>query len=113
MNDYVLVKDENGQLKYYKDGQFFDLEEIEAQKKQGETRVTPPVAPLKKISLAPPLTTLPKPPAPIAPPISQPAKEVLQTPPPVEKKILEEKKSRLRPPLFMTWRRKLRLLLKN
>lgn len=31
LNDYVLVKDKDGQLKYYKDGQFYSIEEIETQ----------------------------------------------------------------------------------
>lgn len=33
INDYVLVRDKDGNLKYYKDGRFFDIEEIEGEKK--------------------------------------------------------------------------------
>jgi len=35
INDYVLVKDKDGQLKYYKDGQFYSIDEIES-KVEGE-----------------------------------------------------------------------------
>ncbi|OGF30600.1 hypothetical protein A2533_03830 [Candidatus Falkowbacteria bacterium RIFOXYD2_FULL_35_9] len=32
-DDYILVKDKDGNLKYYKDGQYFDIDEIDAGKK--------------------------------------------------------------------------------
>ena len=36
--DYILVKDKDGQMKYYKDGKYFSIEEIE----NGEKKVDAP-----------------------------------------------------------------------
>lgn len=39
LNDYVLVKDKDGQLKYYKDGKFYTIEEVEASQKGDQDKV--------------------------------------------------------------------------
>lgn len=38
LDDYLLVKDKDGRMKYYKDGQFFGVEEIEQKKKQEQLK---------------------------------------------------------------------------
>ena len=41
-NDYILVKDKDGKLKYFKDGKFFDLAEIEEAEKQVQAGLSGP-----------------------------------------------------------------------
>lgn len=41
-NDYILVKDEQGNLKYYKDGKFFDIREVEKNKQPSQPLVKAP-----------------------------------------------------------------------
>ena len=53
INGYVLVKDKDGQMKYYKDGKFFSVAEI--QQKVGPTEETASSGP-KKVTLKPVLT---------------------------------------------------------
>jgi hypothetical protein len=53
INGYLLVKDKDGQLKYYKDGKFFGVEEI--QQKVGPAEETASSGP-KKVTLKPILT---------------------------------------------------------
>jgi len=38
LSSYTLVKDQDGQLKYYKDGQFFSTTEMEALIKQSNEK---------------------------------------------------------------------------
>lgn len=46
-NGYVLVKDKEGQLKYYKDGKFFDLDEVKfSEKIEKEIAVSQPPVPV-------------------------------------------------------------------
>ncbi|MBT4722186.1 hypothetical protein HN958_02250 [Candidatus Falkowbacteria bacterium] len=46
-NGYVLVKDKDGQLKYYKDGKFFDLDEVKfSEKIEKEIAVSQPPVPV-------------------------------------------------------------------
>ena len=40
-DDYILVKDKDGNLKYYKDGRYFSIEEIEAGEKKSAPTTKP------------------------------------------------------------------------
>src|SRR3989339_1438915 len=53
LSSYMLVKDKDGQLKYYKDGQFFSTEEMDALIKQSTEKQDSVV---KKIDFKPVLT---------------------------------------------------------
>ncbi len=52
LNDYILVKDKDGELKYFKDGKFFSVEEIAEQNKQRVLQAREP----KKKELKPDFT---------------------------------------------------------
>ncbi len=95
LSSYTLVKDKDGQLKYYKDGQFFSTAEIEALIKKSAEKEQ---AVVKKVELKPVLTleqkknSLPPPVrASVETPNKPPINPVLQSQRSADQKAIEEK----------------------
>jgi hypothetical protein len=81
-NGYVLVKNKDGELKYYKDGKFFDLDEVKFSKRV-EAEVNDEISKPEKPS--------PRPSKPVVTPALPEDKKTL--PPPIpEKRIIPERK---------------------
>lgn len=59
-NDYILVKNEKGELKYFKDGQYFDIDEIDGQMKEIKPTIKPTVEELPNFVLSKKSTDKPR-----------------------------------------------------